>query len=36
MTIKNQKLIDFSPEIDCNKKAMGLPPVASALFLIAY
>jgi hypothetical protein len=25
----------LSPEIDCNKTAMGLPPVTSAVFLIA-
>jgi hypothetical protein len=28
-------LIALTPEIDCNKMAMGLPPVTSAVFLIA-
>jgi hypothetical protein len=28
-------LIALPPEIDCNKTAMGLPPVTSAVFLIA-
>jgi hypothetical protein len=28
-------LIAITPEIDCNKTAMGLPPVTSAVFLIA-
>jgi hypothetical protein len=25
----------LAPEMDCNKTAMGLPPVTSAVFLIA-
>jgi hypothetical protein len=25
----------FTPEIDCNKTALGLPPITSAVFLIA-
>jgi hypothetical protein len=25
----------LTPEIDCNQTAMGLPPVTSAVFLIA-
>jgi hypothetical protein len=28
-------LIALTPEIDCNKTAMGLPPVTSAVLLIA-
>jgi hypothetical protein len=28
-------LIAFVPEIDCDQTAMGLPPVTSAIFLIA-
>jgi hypothetical protein len=28
-------LITLTPEIDCNKTAMGFPPVTSAVFLIA-
>jgi hypothetical protein len=28
-------LIAFAPEIDCDQMAMGLPPVKSAVFLIA-
>jgi hypothetical protein len=28
-------LITLTPEIDCNKTTMGLPPVMSAVFLIA-
>jgi hypothetical protein len=28
-------LIALTPEIDCNKTAMGLPPVTPAAFLIA-
>jgi hypothetical protein len=28
-------IMSLTPEIDCNKTAMGLPPVASAVFLIA-
>jgi hypothetical protein len=28
-------LIALTPDIDCNKTAMGLPPVSSAVFLIA-
>jgi hypothetical protein len=28
-------LIALITEIDCNKTAMGLPPVTSAVFLIA-
>jgi hypothetical protein len=27
-------LIAFTPEIDCNQTAMGLPPVRSAVLLI--
>jgi hypothetical protein len=27
-------LIAVTPEIDCNKTAMGLPPVTSTMFLI--
>jgi hypothetical protein len=34
--VKGDKgLIALIPEIDCNKTAMGLPPVKSAVFLIA-
>jgi hypothetical protein len=29
------RLIALTPEIDCNKTVMGLPPVTSAVFLIA-
>jgi hypothetical protein len=36
MSLKATKgLIALTPEIDCNKTAMGLPPVTSAVFLIA-
>jgi hypothetical protein len=28
-------LIALTPEIDCNKTAMGLPPVTSAVFFAA-
>jgi hypothetical protein len=28
-------LIAFTPEIDCDQTAMGLPPVTSAVFLTA-
>jgi hypothetical protein len=36
MSLKATKgLIAFKPEIDCDKKAMGLPPVTSAVLLIA-
>jgi hypothetical protein len=36
LTMKVDKgLIALTPEIDCNKTAMGLPPVTSAVFLIA-
>jgi hypothetical protein len=28
-------LIALTPEIDCDQMAMGLPPVKSAVFLIA-
>jgi hypothetical protein len=28
-------LIALKPEIDCNQTPMGLPPVTSAVFLIA-
>jgi hypothetical protein len=28
-------LIALTPEIDCGQTAMGLPPVMSAVFLIA-
>jgi hypothetical protein len=31
----DEGLIALTPEIDCNNTAMGLPPVTSALFLIA-
>jgi hypothetical protein len=31
----DKELIALTPEIDCNKTAMGLPPVTSAVFLIA-
>jgi hypothetical protein len=30
-----KQLIALTPEIDCYQKAMGLPPVTSAVFLIA-
>jgi hypothetical protein len=30
-----KRLIALTPEIDCNMTAMGLPPVTSAVFLIA-
>jgi hypothetical protein len=29
------KCVALTTEIDCNKTAMGLPPVTSAVFLIA-
>jgi hypothetical protein len=29
------RLIALTPEIDCNQTAMGLPPVTSAVYLIA-
>jgi hypothetical protein len=34
--VKGDKRINstFTPEIDCNKTAMGLTPVTSAVFLI--
>jgi hypothetical protein len=31
----NKGLIAHTPEIDCDQMAMGLPPVTSAVFLIA-
>jgi hypothetical protein len=34
--VKGDKgLIALTPEIDCKKSVMGLPPVTSAVFLIA-
>jgi hypothetical protein len=30
-----RELIAFTPEIYCDQMAMGLPPVTSAVFLIA-
>jgi hypothetical protein len=36
MSLKTTKgLIALTPEIDCNKTPMGLPPVTSAVFFIA-
>jgi hypothetical protein len=32
---RTKGLIALTPEIDCNKTAMGLTPVTSAVFLIA-
>jgi hypothetical protein len=34
-TSYNILLIDFAPEIDCDQTAMGLPPVTSAVLLLA-
>jgi hypothetical protein len=31
----DKALTAFSPEIDCNQTAMGLPPVTSAILLVA-
>jgi hypothetical protein len=31
----DQSIEAFTPEIDCDHIAMGLPPVTSAVFLIA-
>jgi hypothetical protein len=34
--VKGDKgLIAFTPEIDCDQTAMGLPPVTAGVFLIA-
>jgi hypothetical protein len=33
--VKGDLRINSTPEIDCNKMAIGLPPVTSAVFLIA-
>jgi hypothetical protein len=35
VTVVTKGLKAFTPEIDCNKTAMVLPPVTSAVFLIA-
>jgi hypothetical protein len=32
---QNKRIAPLTPEIDCNKTVMGLPPVTSAVFLIA-
>jgi hypothetical protein len=32
---KGEELTVSPPEIDCNQTVMGLPPVTSAVFLIA-
>jgi hypothetical protein len=33
--VKGDLRIALTPEMDCNKTAMGLPPVTSAVLLIA-
>jgi hypothetical protein len=35
LSFLKEGLIALTPEIDCNKTTMGLPPVPSAVFLIA-
>jgi hypothetical protein len=33
--VKGEGLIAHTPEIDCDQMTIGLPPVTSAVFLIA-
>jgi hypothetical protein len=35
VVIATKELKALLPEIDCDQKAMGLPPVMSAVFLVA-